>query len=160
VKPRTRLLAIDPGQVRLGLAISDAERRLASPLTTYTRRNPRLDAIFFMKIIEDEEVGQIVIGLPVHLDGHEGEQAKAAREFGVWLQEATGLPCLFFDERFTTFEAESSLLEAGLTRKKRKARRDQVAAQILLQTYIDAGCPMDSKAEPLGDSTPSKGDSM
>src|SRR6266849_3193874 len=88
MNPCTRLLAIDPGQVRLGLAISDAERRLASPLTTYTRRNPRQYALFFKKIIEDEEVGQIVIGLPVRLDGYEGEQAKAAREFGAWLQEA------------------------------------------------------------------------
>jgi putative Holliday junction resolvase len=151
VSPRTRLLAIDPGQVRLGLAISDPERRLASPLTTYTRRNPRQDALFFKRIIEDEEVGQIVIGLPVRLDGYEGEQAKAALEFGVWLQEATGLPCVFYDERFTTFEAESSLLEAGLTRKKRKARRDRVAAQILLQTYLDAGCPGESEAGPLRD---------
>jgi putative Holliday junction resolvase len=151
VNSRTRLLAIDPGQVRLGLAISDTERRLASPLTTYTRRNPRQDALFFMKIIEDEEIGQIVIGLPVHLDGNEGEQARAARKFGVWLQDATGLSCVFYDERFTTFEAESSLLEAGLTRKKRKARRDRVAAQILLQTYLDAGCPGESKAGSLDD---------
>jgi putative Holliday junction resolvase len=160
VKPRTRLLAIDPGQVRLGLAISDAERRLASPLTTYTRRNPRQDALFFKKIIEDEEIGQIVIGLPVRLDGHEGEQARAAREFGVWLQEVTGLACVCYDERFTTFEAESSLLEAGLTRKKRKARRDRVAAQILLQSYLDAGCPRDSKPGSLDDSTSSNGDSI
>ena len=151
MNPRTRLLAIDPGQVRLGLAISDTERRLASPLTTYTRRDPRQDALFLKKIIEEEEVGQIVIGLPVRLDGYEGEQAKAARELGVWLQEATGLPCVFYDERFTTFEAESSLLEAGLTKKKRKARRDRVAAQILLQTYLDAGCPGESKPAPVDD---------
>jgi putative Holliday junction resolvase len=149
VKPRTRLLAIDPGKVRLGLAISDAERRLASPLTTYTRRDPKQDARFFKKVIEDEEVGAIVIGLPVHLGGKEGEQAKAARAFGVWLQEATGLPCVFYDERFTTSEAESALWAAGLTHKQRKARRDRVAAQILLQTYLDAGCPAESKAGPL-----------
>ena len=79
--------------------------------------------------------------------GYEGEQAKAARKFGAWLQEATGLPCVFYDERFTSFEAESSLLEAGLTKKKRKARRDRVAAQILLQTYLGAGCPQESKAD-------------
>jgi putative Holliday junction resolvase len=138
VKPRTRLLAIDPGKVRLGLAISDAEHRLASPLTTYTRRDAKQDAQFLTKVIEDEEIGAIVIGLPVRADGYEGEQARAARNFGAWLQDATGLPCVFFDERFTTFEAESSLLEAGLTKKKRKARRDRVAAQILLQTYLDA----------------------
>jgi putative Holliday junction resolvase len=149
VKPRTRLLAIDPGKVRLGLAVSDAERRLASPLTTYTRRDPQQDAAFFKKIINDEEIGAIVIGLPIHEDGGEGEQAKAARVFGAWLHEATGLPCVYYDERFTTFEAETALLEAGLTKKKRKARRDRVAAQILLQTYLDAGCPAESTAGPL-----------
>ena len=129
MKPRTRLLAIDPGKVRLGLAISDADRKLASPLTTYTRRNAEQDARFMKKIIEDEEIGQIVVGLPVHLDGKEGEQAKAARVLGAWLQETTGLPCVYFDERFTTFEAESSLWNAGLTHKQRKERRDRVAAQ-------------------------------
>ncbi len=151
MKPRTRLLAIDPGKVRLGLAISDAGRTLASPLTTYTRRNPEQDAHFLKKIIEDEEIAQIVIGLPVHLDGKEGEQAKAARVLGAWLQEATGLPCVYFDERFTTFEAESSLWNAGLTHKKRKERRDRVAAQILLQAYLEAGCPMLSEPTPYDD---------
>jgi putative holliday junction resolvase len=141
----TRILAIDPGKVRLGLAVSDAERRLASPLTTYTRRDPKQDAVFFKKIIDDEEIGAIVIGLPVHLDGKEGEQAKAARVFGLWLQDVTSVPCIFYDERFTTSEAESALWDAGLTRKQRKARRDRVAAQILLQTYLDAGCPPESK---------------
>ncbi len=138
---RTRLLGIDPGKVRLGLAITDTERRIASPLTTYTRRNPVQDAAFFCKIVADEDVAAIVIGLPIHEDGGEGEQAKLARVFGAWLQEATGLACVFHDERFTTFEAESALLDAGLTKKKRKARRDRVAAQILLQAYLDAGCP-------------------
>lgn len=152
MRPHTRLLAIDPGKVRLGLAISDADRRIASPLTTYTRRDPKQDASFFKKIVEEEEVGQIVIGLPVHLNGSEGEQAKAARKFGVWLQGATGLPCVFYDERYTTSEAESSLWNAGLTHKKRKERRDRVAAQILLQAYLDAGCPAESKAGPLDDS--------
>ena len=154
MKPRTRLLAIDPGKVRLGLAISDAERRLASPLTTYTRRTMEQDARFLKKIIDDEEIGQLVIGLPVHLDGREGEQAKAARAFGAWLQDLTGLPCVFFDERFTTLEAESALWDAGLSHKKRKQRRDQVAAQILLQTYLEAGCPLQSQPTALDEAAP------
>ena len=69
VKPHTRLLAIDPGKVRLGLAISDTERRIASPLTTYTRRDPVQDAHYFKKIVADQEVAVIVIGLPIHEDG-------------------------------------------------------------------------------------------
>jgi putative holliday junction resolvase len=132
----SRLLAIDPGKVRLGLALSDTERRLASPLLTYTRRDPEQDARFLKKIVEDEEVGTVVVGLPIHEDGSEGAQAKLAREFGAWLQQVTGVPCVFYDERYTSFEADLCLDQAGLTKKKRKARRDQVAAQVLLQTYL------------------------
>ena len=138
MKPHTRILAVDPGSVRLGLAISDTERRLASPLTTYTRRDPVQDALYFKKIIDTEEIGAIVVGLPIHEDGSEGAQAKLARVFGAWLQEATGLPVVFYDERFTSFEADAALADIGLTKKKRKARRDRVAAQIMLQTYLDA----------------------
>lgn len=141
MKRRTRILAIDPGSVRIGLAISDSERRLASPLATYTRRDPVQDAKYFQKVVDDEEVGLIIVGLPVREDGYEGEQAKAARKFGSWLQEATALPCEYHDERFTSFAADESLNAAGLTKKKRKARRDRVAAQVLLQTFLDAGNP-------------------
>lgn len=139
-----RLLAIDHGKVRLGLAVSDRERRIASPLQTYTRRDAEQDARFFKKLIEDEEIVRFVVGLPVHLDGREGDQAKAARKFGQWLTETTGLACVFWDERFSTVEAESALWNAGLTHKRRKGRRDQVAAQIFLQAYLEAGCPEES----------------
>lgn len=138
---RTRVLAIDPGSVRIGLAISDSERRLASPLTTYTRRDARQDAQFFKKIVADEEVSVIVVGLPVRADGYEGEQATSARVFGAWLSETTGVPCMYCDERLTSFAADEAMQDAGLTKKKRKARRDRVAAQILLQTFLDAGGP-------------------
>jgi putative Holliday junction resolvase len=110
-------------------------------LANYTRRDLEQDGRYLKKVIADEDIAQLVIGLPVHTNGREGEQAQADREFGKWLAEITGLSCIFWDERFSTWEAESSLWEAGLTHKQRKARRDQVAAQILLQTYIDAGCP-------------------
>jgi putative Holliday junction resolvase len=141
VSARTRLLAIDHGQVRLGLAVSDADRRIASPLANYTRRDLEQDGRYLQKVIEAEDIGQLVIGLPVHLSGREGQQAQAARQFGQWLAKLTGLPCIFWDERFSSWEAESALWDAGLTHKKRKARRDQVAAQAFLQAYIEAGCP-------------------
>jgi putative Holliday junction resolvase len=149
VSARTRLLAIDHGKVRLGLAVSDPDRHIASPLANYTRRDTEQDGRYLQKIIADEDIGQLVIGLPVHLSGREGEQATAARQFGQWLAKLTGVPCVFFDERFSTFEAESSLWEAGLTHKKRKARRDQVAAQVFLQAYIEAGCPAETSVRPL-----------
>jgi putative Holliday junction resolvase len=90
------------------------------------------------------------VGLPVHLSGREGSKAAAARSFGKWLAEMTGLPVTFWDERFTTVEAESYLWAAGLTHRRRKDRRDQVAAQILLQAYLDAGCPAEQTPGPLG----------
>jgi putative Holliday junction resolvase len=141
VTARPCLLGVDYGTVRVGLAMSDPDRKIAFPLTTYTRRNREQDAEYFRHLVETEAINQIVVGLPVHLDGREGRKAVEARAFGKWLGEVTGQPIVFWDERFTTVEAEEHLWSAGLTHKRRKARRDQVAAQILLQTYLDAGCP-------------------
>jgi putative Holliday junction resolvase len=141
VSAPTRLLGVDFGSVRVGLAVCDADRRIASPLATYQRRNREQDAGYFRDVAARQEIGQVVVGLPVHLSGREGQKAAEARAFGKWLAGATGLPVVFWDERFTTLEAEGYLLSAGLTNKRRKARRDRVAAQILLQAYLDAGCP-------------------
>jgi putative Holliday junction resolvase len=146
---RTRLLGVDYGSVRVGLAVSDADRWIASPLATYSRRDPAQDAAWFRALIAAEEVGQIVIGLPVHLSGREGQKATEARTFGRWLREVSELPVVFWDERFTSVEAEGYLQAAGLTNKRRKARRDRVAAQILLQSYLDAGCPGEQSPRPL-----------
>jgi putative Holliday junction resolvase len=141
VKEKKRLLGVDFGKVRIGLAISDRDRKIASPLATYTRKNAQADEQFFRNLTETEEVGLIVVGLPIHVDGQEGASAQAARKFGQWLEKATKVPVLFYDERYTTVEAESSLWGAGLTHKRRKVRRDRVAAQILLLTFMEAGCP-------------------
>jgi putative Holliday junction resolvase len=151
VSAATRLLGVDYGSVRVGLAISDPERRIASPLLTYTRRDAPQDVRWIKRLVAEEEVGGLVVGLPVHCDGREGQKAREARAFGRWLQEATGLPVTFWDERFTTTEAESALWEAGLTHKRRRQRRDQVAAQVLLQGYLDAGCPPESAPAALDD---------
>lgn len=144
----TRILGVDYGSVRIGLAVSDVERRISSPLKTHQRRGPQADAAFLKQQIEQEEIGLIVVGLPVHLDGREGEKAKEARDFGHWLAKISGLSVIFWDERFTTLEAEGHLRSAGLTRKRRRDRRDRVAAQILLQTFLDAGSP--TQTAPLG----------
>jgi putative Holliday junction resolvase len=145
------LLGIDFGTVRIGLAVSDSERRIASPLEQYRRAGRDRDLQFFRQLVLREEIGSCVIGLPIHLSGREGDKAKEARAFAAWLHEATNLAMAFWDERFTTVEAEHALLAAGLTNKKRKARRDQVAAQILLQSYLDAGCPPSAVLGPLED---------
>jgi putative holliday junction resolvase len=138
---RTRILGIDPGAARIGLAVCDAERRLASPLETYHRKGDNRDAAFFKQLVADEDIGVLLVGLPMHTDGREGVQAEAARKLGAKLQAWTGLPCVYWDERFTTRFAESALWDAGLTHKQRKGRRDKVAAQMLLQSYLEAGCP-------------------
>jgi putative holliday junction resolvase len=141
VSAGSRLLGVDTGSVRVGLAVSDPDRKIAFPLATYTRRGRDQDAAYFRGLVGEEQVGGLVVGLPVHTDGREGTKAAEARAFGAWLGEVTGLPVVFWDERFTTVEAESALWQAGLTHKKRKERRDRVAAQMLLQAYLDAGCP-------------------
>jgi putative holliday junction resolvase len=149
VSARTRVLGVDYGSVRIGLAVSDPDRKIAFPLTTLERRDRARDAAAFQQVVEEEAIGQIVVGLPIHLSGREGQKAIEARAFGQWLGTVTGLPIVFWDERFTTVEAESALWSAGLTHKKRKARRDRVAAQIMLQAYLDAGCPAEQTPGPL-----------
>jgi putative Holliday junction resolvase len=136
-----RLLGVDTGTVRVGLAVCDADRTLASPLETYTRKSPDKDAAFFTRLCQQESITGIVVGLPVHMNGDEGVKAKEAREYGAWLTSVTGLPVVYHDERCTTAAAEEMLWAAGLTHKQRKERRDKLAAMLILQAYLDAGCP-------------------
>jgi putative Holliday junction resolvase len=149
VTGRTRVLGIDYGQVRVGLAVSDPDRKIASPLATYVRRNEEADRRYFNEIAEREQIGLIVVGLPLHLSGAEGRKATEARRFGEWLHQITGLGIVYWDEQFSTVEAESHLWAAELTHKQRKARRDRLAAQIFLQAYLDAGCPQQKEFGPL-----------
>jgi putative Holliday junction resolvase len=133
-----RVAAVDYGTVRIGIAISDADRTIASPLESYTRRTPELDRERFRRLAAEEAVSLWVVGLPVHLDGRESRKSLEARRFGQWLQDASGVPVVFFDERFTTVEAEDLLRRAELTRKRRKSRVDMLAAQILLTAYLES----------------------
>jgi putative Holliday junction resolvase len=132
------LLGVDFGTVRVGLAVCDSERLIASPLAVYGRRDPAADAAYFRDLVKAEEIAGLVVGLPVHMSGDEGGKAKEARAFGDWLAQMTGLPVAYWDERYTTADAEGHLLDAGLTKKKRKARLDKVAAQIILESFLDA----------------------
>ncbi len=134
-----RLAGIDYGTVRIGIAVTDPEQRLASPFENYTRRGEAADATYFKGLAADERIVQFVVGLPVHLDGRESEKSREARRFGEWLAATTGIPIVFFDERFTSTEAERYLAQAELTKKQRKARLDKLAAQIMLTAYLEAG---------------------
>lgn len=147
-----RILGIDYGTRRVGAALSDPGQTMAFPSEVYVLRGPEHDARHYRELVREDEVERIVIGLPLHTSGREGQLAALTRSFGDWLAGVTGLPVLYFDERYTTVEAEQRLLDAGLTRQKRKALRDQLAAQIMLQTYLDAGCPeIEAEAAPLAD---------
>ena len=131
---------IDYGTVRIGVAVSDPRRVIAFPLVNYTRKTEARDAEFFRKLTTDEQVTQFVVGLPLHLSGDLSEKAHEALAFGKWLGELTGVPVDYYDERYTSVEAEGYLIEANVTRKKRKQKLDKVAAQILLTAYLDSGC--------------------
>jgi putative Holliday junction resolvase len=133
-----RVAGIDFGTVRIGIAVSDRDRTIASPLENYTRRDPRQDAARFQRLVAEEEIVLFVVGLPVHLDGRESEKSQQARQFGQWLLETTGVPVEFFDERFTSREAEQLLVSAEMTNKRRKKRLDMLAAQIMLSAYLES----------------------
>ncbi len=136
--PPGRVAGIDYGTVRIGIALSDPMRSIASPKETYARRNPELDAEWFKRLVQEEGVTQFVVGLPVYLDGRESPKSAEAREFGRWLAVVTGVPVDFFDERFTSIEAENLLLDADMTSKRRKKRIDMLAAQIMLSAYLES----------------------
>src|SRR5690606_9775254 len=123
---------------RIGIAIADESVGIASPYANYNRRTPELDAKYFRQLVSDEGITRFVVGLPVHLSGEESQKSFEARNFGAWLTELTGVPVDFFDERFTSLEAEQMLGAAQLTKKKRKARLDMLAAQILLSSYLES----------------------
>jgi len=136
--PTGRIAGIDFGTVRIGIALTDAARTIASPHENYTRRGPEQDARRFQRLVADEDVRLFVVGLPVHLDGNESRKSLEARRFGVWLADTTGVPVVFFDERFTSAEAEQLLLGAEMTSKRRKRRLDMLAAQIMLTAYLES----------------------
>jgi putative holliday junction resolvase len=133
-----RLAGIDYGSVRIGVAITDPDQRLASPLENYTRKGLAADTAWITKLAQSERIAGFVVGLPVHTTGEESQKSAEARRFGKWLAEATKLPVRYFDERFTTANAEALLQDAGLTKKQRKERLDKLAAQILLAAYLES----------------------
>jgi len=137
--PSTRIAGIDYGTVRIGIATADLEVGIAGPYENYNRRSEKLDGQYFSELSQQEHIGRFVVGLPVHLNGNESQKSREARQFGDWLEKLTGVPVHYFDERYTSAEAETILGDANLTKKKRKARLDQLAAQIMLTAYLEAG---------------------
>ena len=145
-----RVLGLDIGARRIGLALSDEEGRIAFPEGHLERRGPRRDLEALQTLISERDVRAIVVGLPLHLDGRSGSAASAAREFAARLGEATGLPVELIDERWTTVEAERHLRTAGRRTAERRGRGtvDAVAATLLLSTYLDRRRAIAERGDP------------
>jgi putative Holliday junction resolvase len=134
-----RILALDLGKKRIGLALSDPLGITAQGLTTLQRTNIRTDMAELARIVKENEVAFILVGLPLHMSGDEGRQANYTREFGERLATCTGLEVRFWDERLTTVEAQRVLKESGISIAKRGKAVDKLAAQILLQSFLASG---------------------
>ena len=136
-----RVLGVDLGARRIGLAISDSETRLAFPLDAVESHGTGRNIDALRELIETREVERVIVGLPLHLDGRSGPEVDAARRFAGALERSTGIPVELFDERWTSLQAERALRETGTPAKRRKRRRsgdlDSMAATILLRTWLD-----------------------
>jgi putative Holliday junction resolvase len=132
-----RVLAVDPGSKRVGLAVSDPTGTVAQALATVAAE-PRGTLVSRLAgIAREQAAGAIVVGLPRRMDGSEGPEAKAARVLASELRSASRLPVELVDERLTTAAAEKSLIDGGVRRKARRASIDRVAATLLLQSHLD-----------------------
>lgn len=133
-----RILALDVGEKKIGVAISDELGWTAQGLPTLRRQTKDRDTCAIANIAEEKCVTRIVVGMPVSLDGSLGKKAREVAGFVEDLKRRLRLPIKVWDERFTSVQAERIMLEADLSRKKRKKKIDQLAAQLILQSYLDA----------------------
>ena len=131
-------MGLDVGTKTVGVAVSDELGLTGQAVTTVRRTNLRADLDALAALAAEHEVGQWVVGLPINMDGTEGPSAALARALGGKLAERTSLPVDYWDERLTTREAQRTLLEADVSRAKRRKVVDQVAAALILQGWLDA----------------------
>src|SRR5688572_18289212 len=129
-------LAVEPGEKRTGLAVSAGSIAVALP--TLRMKGDGKDADRIAKVARDAEAGRIIVGLPLNMDGTEGPRARAARDLGEAVRQATDLPVEFWDERLSTAEGEARLREAGLDNRELSKRSDAAAAIVILESYLKA----------------------
>jgi putative Holliday junction resolvase len=132
-----RVLGLDVGDVRIGVALSDETATIAGGLPTLTRVGPRKDVQAVAALVREREVDEIVVGLPRRLDGTLGPQAEKVQSFAADLRRSVRIPVHEWDERFTSVEANRALMEGGVRRKDRKHSVDKVAAVLILQGFLD-----------------------
>lgn len=134
-----RLMGIDYGDVRIGIAFSDLLQIICSPYETYKRIGEEQDLNYLVKLIKEKEVETVVFGLPLNMDGTEGDRAVKTREFASKLNSLINVNIVFYDERLSSVEAEELLISANVKRQDRKNLIDKVAAQIILESYLNSG---------------------
>jgi putative Holliday junction resolvase len=122
----------------VGLALSDPLGIIARPFSVVETASPETLLAELSRVICEQEVGKVVVGLPLRMDGSEGDAAKEVKEFAGMLGERIDVPVELWDERLSTVQAERAMLSADLSRADRKKRRDKIAAQVFLQSYLDA----------------------
>jgi putative Holliday junction resolvase len=132
-----RILGLDFGSQRIGAAISDPLGITAQPLAAIRRKGDRRDLEAIGTLVRKYSVGTVLVGLPLHMNGGEGAQAKQARLFAEKIRGHLGLPVETWDERLTTVQAEHHLIASGVRREKRKELRDSLSAAFLLQSALD-----------------------
>ncbi len=132
-----RVLGLDVGDRRIGIAVSDELGLTAQGVTQLERRNLRADMAALQAVIREYDARHIVVGMPRNMNGTYGPQADKTERFTRALENACGLPCVRWDERLSTLQAERLLIAANQRRDKRKAVRDKLAAQLILQNYLD-----------------------
>ena len=138
----TRALGLDLGTVRIGVAASDPGRVIASPYDVITRgKDHATDHAAIAAAVTDTDSAVVVVGLPRNMSGKETAAAQAVRAEAEELRAALSVPLVFWDERLSTVTAQRSLIEGGVRRKQRKGSVDKVAAAVILQSWLDAGCP-------------------
>lgn len=133
-----RVMGLDYGDVRIGIALSDVTRFLASGFENYTRVSLEKDCQHIAEIISSNNVKLVVLGLPLNMDGSEGVRVEKTKEFAEELKKYTSVEIDFLDERLTSVSAEKILISADVSRKKRKQVLDKLSATIILQDYLDS----------------------
>jgi len=131
-----RILAFDPGERRVGVAVSDPLGITAQPVETYNRTSPERDLAHYGELIRTWQPARIVVGYPKHMNADEGIKAQESRAFGQLLEDAFGVPVDYLDERLTTVQAHRILSESSVRGKKRKQTVDTLAAVLILENYL------------------------
>lgn len=135
-----RIMALDVGKARLGVALSDELKIIAQPYRTIRRSNLKQDMRTLAEVVAEHEVERIVVGLPLRMQGDMGPAAEMTLEFVERMRKTIRHPIVTWDERLTSVQAERALLESDMNRRRRREKIDQVAAAIILQSYLDSQC--------------------